>query len=106
KLAIFTVIVLAAIGAYILFFASAATNNCQPENGVKICDVDQVASSNDSVLSLYGEAEALGKKGWGVYYGTAFRAPTSAYDGAVPVHRVFNAKASWHDYVTTTQKSQ
>ena len=106
KFALFTVVVLAAIGAYLLFFAKAATNNCQPENGVQICDVDQTAASNDTVLSTNGEAESLGNQGWGTYFGTAFRAPMSAYDGAVPVTRLFNASATWHEFVTDAQKGQ
>ena len=103
---ILTALVIASIGAYYLFFAKAATNNCQPENGVQICDVDQVGATNDTVLSLNGEAESLGAQGWGTYYGAAFRAPTSAYNGAVPVHRIFNGNNTWHDWVTDTQKNE
>ncbi len=106
KFAIFTVVVLAAIGAYLLFFAKAATNNCQPENGVQICDVDQTAASNDTVLSTNGEAESLAQQGWGTYFGAAFRAPMTAYDGAVPVTRVNNGSATWHEFVTDAQKGQ
>ncbi|MCA9330051.1 hypothetical protein KDA11_05355, partial [Candidatus Saccharibacteria bacterium] len=105
-IAIIIVIALASIGAYLLFFASAATNNCQVENNVQICDVDQTAGSADTVLSLYGEAESLANSGWGIYYGAAFRAPTSAYNGAVPVHRLNNGNASWHEWVTDAQKGQ
>ncbi len=100
------VVIIAAVGAYLLFFASAATNNCQAENGVQICDVDQTAGGADTVLSTAGEAENLGAQGWGTYYGAAFRAPMSAANGAVPIHRVFNAGASYHDFVTDAQKGQ
>lgn len=104
KLMILIVVVIAAIGAYFLFFASAATNNCQSENGVSICDVD-LATSTDTMLSTGGEAESLGQQGW-TYWGAAFRAPTTAYNGAVPVHRVYNGNATYHEFVTDAQKSQ
>lgn len=100
------VVIIAAVGAYLLFFASAATNNCQAEKGVQICDVDQTAGGADSILSTAGEAENLGAQGWGTYYGAAFRAPMSAVNGAVPIHRVFNPGASYHDFVTDAQKGQ
>lgn len=106
KIGIGLVLALVAVGVYFLFFASAATNNCQAENGVQICDVDQTAGGGDSVLSLYGEAESLGNQGWGTYFGTAFRAPTTAYDGAVPVHRFLNPSASWHEFTTDAQLGQ
>lgn len=101
---ILLVAVLAAFGAWRLFFASAATNNCQAENGVSICDVDETGGGGDTVLSTGGEAASLGTQGWGVYYGAAFRAPTKTYQGAVPVHRVYNAQYTWHDWVTDAQK--
>lgn len=103
---IFSIAAVACVGAALFFFANAATNNCQKENKVDICDVDQTAGGSDTVLSTTGEAESLGGQGWGVYYGAAFRAPTTAYNGAVPVHRTFNTGATWHDYVTDTQKSE
>ncbi len=106
KIGIGLVLALVAVGVYFLFFASAATNNCQAENGVQICDVDQTAGGGDSVLSLYGEAESLANQGWGIYYGAAFRAPTSAYDGAVPVHRFLNGAYSWHEFTTDAQLGQ
>lgn len=106
KIGIGLILALVAVGVYFLFFASAATNNCQAENGVQICDVDQTAGGGDSVLSLYGEAESLGNQGWGTYFGTAFRAPTTAYDGAVPVHRFLNPSASWHEFTTDAQLGQ
>ena len=106
RVALLLLAVVIAVGVYMLFFASAATNNCQAENGVQICDVDQTAGTADTVLSLYGEAEVLGGQGWGVYYGAAFRAPTSAYNGAVPVHRLNNGSASWHEFTTDAQRGQ
>lgn len=94
-----------AIGVWLTLFTSAAPNNCQSENGFNICDVDQVAGGSDTVLSISAEAQSLGTQGWGMYYGAAFRAPTAAYNGAVPVHRVLNQGASYHDWVTDDQKS-
>ncbi len=105
KFVVLITILVAAIGAYFLFFASAATNNCQAENGVQICDVDMTGGGGDTVLSVTGEAQSLGSQGWGVYYGADFRAPTSAYNGAVAITRVYNSGATLHDWVTASQKS-
>lgn len=106
KIAFVLLAAIIGVGVYMLFFASAATYNCQVENNVQICDVDQTAGTADTVLSLYGEAEHLANQGWGRYYGAAFRAPTSAYNGAVPVHRLNNGSASWHEFTTDDQKGQ
>lgn len=104
KILIILTVTLAAVGAYFLFFASAATNNCQAENNVQICDINMVGGGSDTILSKDGEAETLGAQGWGWYYGADFRAPTTAYNGAVPVYRVYNAQYTWHDWVTDNQK--
>lgn len=106
KLLIASVVVIAGLGAYLIFFSKAATNNCQPENGIQICDVDQTAGGSDTILSTAGEAETLGGQGWGIYYGAAFRAPMAAMDGAIPVHRLYNPTFTWHEWTTDTQKSQ
>lgn len=105
RIAILLALIVAGVGAYLLFFASAATSNCQPEDGIPICDVDMVGGGSDTVLSVTGEAATLGSKGWGVYYGTNFRAPTSAHKGSVPITRVYNEAVTLHDWVTDTQKS-
>ncbi len=98
-------------GTWLLFFANAASNNCQKQEGdnktfVQICDVDQIASGSDTVLSTDGEATNLAAKGWGIYYGAAFRAPKATYKGAVPITRIYNKDATWHDYLTELQKNQ
>lgn len=98
-----TVIVGLLGGAY-LVFANAHTLNCQKQDNVDICDINQTAGGTDTVLSSGPEAEALGNSGWGWYLGAAFRAPSSAYNGAVPVHRVVNTKYDWHEWVTDAQK--
>lgn len=100
------VLFIGVFGAWRIFFAGAAPNNCQPENGVNICDVDQVAGGSDTVLSVDAEAQILGNQGWGWYYGAAFRAPTQPYNNAVAVHRVYNDKATYHDWVTDAQKRE
>jgi hypothetical protein len=105
KIALLLTVIIAGIGAYFLFFADAATNNCQAIDRVQICDVDMTAGGSDTVLSVTGEAQSLGSKGWGVYYGTDFRAPTTEYSGAVPITRVYNEGATLHDWVTDTQKT-
>ena len=98
------VVALGTFGAWRIFFAGAAPNNCQKENGVDICDVDQTGGNSDTVLSINGEAQTLGGQGWGWYYGAAFRAPKRSYNGAVPIHRVINVQHSWHEWVTDAQK--
>lgn len=108
KIAALLIVVLAAVGVYLLFFAEAATNNCQTgDNNVEVCDVNMVAGDKDTVLSIGPEAEALGNQKWGLYYNTTFRAQKTAGNGAVPIHRVVNPEpgVSLHDWVTDTQKS-
>ncbi len=102
--ALLAIVIVGGIGTYILIFAHAATNNCQAENNVQICDVNMVGGGSDTVLSVNEEAETLSAQGWGLYYGADFRAPTSAYNGAVPVYRVYNSQYTWHDWVTDGQK--
>lgn len=105
KIALLLTILIAGIGAYFLFFADAATNNCQAIDRVQICDVDMTVGSADTILSVTGEAQNLGNQKWGMYFGTDFRAPTTEYNGAVPITRVYNESASLHDWVTDTQKT-
>lgn len=84
----------------------AASENCQKEGTETICDIDQVAGNTDTVLSKSAEAKNLAKSGWGTYYGAAFRAPMHAYKGAVPITRIYNPGATYHDWTTPLQKSQ
>ena len=105
KIAVGALVLAAAIGVYLMFFVGAAPNNCQAENNVQICDVDMTLNSGDVLLSTNGEATVLANQGWGVYYGAVFRAPMQEYNGSVPIHRVINVGASWHDWVTETQKN-
>jgi hypothetical protein len=95
------------LGSYLAFFTQAAPSNCQSDGSVPICDVDQtLLSANgifDTVLSVDAEAKNLSSRG--VYYGPAFRAPTKALNGAVPVYRIYNEKATYHDWVTDSQKA-
>ena len=101
---LFIILVISIIGASILVFSQAAPNNCQTQDGIPICDVDQSAWDQDSVLSRGSEAKSLASRGW-IYYGAAFRAPAHAYKGAVPITRIYNQSATYHDFVTPSQKS-
>lgn len=104
------VIILAAIGAYLVNFSEAAPNNCQYDGQTPICDIDQTLIHNaccDSVLSSDNEAQSLGNNAKGIYYGAAFRAPLhDKYKGAIPVYRVYNSEATYHDYVIERQKNE
>ncbi|MCA9343683.1 MAG: hypothetical protein H6793_03020 [Candidatus Nomurabacteria bacterium] len=97
-------VLIALVGAGYLVFAKAHTLNCQKQDNVDICDVNQTAGGTDTILSVGPEAETLGNSGWGWYLGASFRAPSSAYNGAVPVHRVVNTQYGWHEWVTDAQK--
>lgn len=76
------------------------------QDGVPICDVDQTAGGSDTVPSRDAEPKNLGQNGWGVYYGAAFRAPAHEYKGSVPITRIYNQSATYHDWTTPLQKSQ
>ncbi|MCA9342880.1 hypothetical protein KC950_02620 [Candidatus Saccharibacteria bacterium] len=102
---ILTLVSFASVGAFILVQSQAAPDNCQIQDSVPICDVDQTAGNYDSLLSRGSEPQELAKRGWGVYYGAAFRAPAHEYNGAVPITRIYNAEATYHDFVTPVQKS-
>lgn len=106
KIALGALLLVAAIGAYFVFFVGAAPNNCQIENNVEICDVDMVASGGDTILDTRDGAKLRGDQGWGIYYGATFRAPRSEYNGSVPVYQVDREANTWHEYVTTEQKAQ
>ena len=95
------IVIIAAIGAWRVFISGASPNNCQLEKGVQICDIDQVQGNLDNVLSNGPEAYNLGqdKANWPLYFGTAFRAPTTPLDGAQPVYGVYNGSVTWHDYM-------
>jgi hypothetical protein len=97
-----TVTLLAAFGTWRVFFANAQPNNCQIQDNVKICDVDQAATGEDAVLSVSEEAAALGNAGW-IYYGAAFRAPMGPLYGAKPVFRVARSDISYHDFLFDAQ---
>ncbi|MFO0920430.1 MAG: hypothetical protein U0451_02045, partial [Candidatus Saccharimonadales bacterium] len=101
---IIVVIIVGLLGGAYLVFANAHTLNCQKQDNIDICDINQTAGGTDTILSPGPEAETLGNSGWGWYLGAAFRAPSSAYNGAVPVHRVVNTKYDWHEWVTDAQK--
>ncbi|MEI6716713.1 MAG: hypothetical protein WCK87_03245 [Candidatus Saccharibacteria bacterium] len=103
-LALLFVAVIAGVGAYIIFRANAATNNCQAVGAVQICDVDMALGNDTTVLSTTGWADSLGKAGFW-YFGAVFRAPTTAYAGAVPISAVFNESTTYRDYMTVAQKS-
>jgi len=103
-LALLFVAVVAGVGAYIIYRANAATNNCQLENSVQICDVDMALGNDVTVLSTKGWSESLGQQGFW-YFGAVFRAPTTSLAGAVPVNSVYNASTTYRDYMTTGQKA-
>ena len=103
-LALLFVAVIAGVGAYIIFRANAATNNCQAVGAVQICDVDMALGNEVTVLSTGGWADSLGKAGFW-YFGAVFRAPTTAYAGAVPINAVFREDVTYRDYMTVGQKS-
>jgi hypothetical protein len=144
-LALLFVAVIAGVGAYIIFRANAATNNCQTvnpvaiaatpattpaattkpvpagtdkattpaatpaapandKNAVQVCDVDMALGNDTTVLSTKGWADELGKQGFW-YFGAVFRAPTTAYAGAVPISAVYNESTTYRDYMTVAQKS-
>ena len=132
-LALLFVAVIAGVGAYIIFRANAATNNCQKvssvtnlmipagtdkaatnagtqtkpaddKNAVQVCDVDMALGSDTTVLSTKGWADDLGKQGFW-YFGAVFRAPTTAYAGAVPISAVYNESTTYRDYMTVAQKT-
>lgn len=104
KFILIIIAIIAIIGAILLVFTKAAPNNCQQENGASICDVDAVWGVSDTVMGTGTQAQDLGNQGWGWYMGAVFRAPTTAYQGAIPVHAVSNAQYSWREYVTDAQK--
>jgi hypothetical protein len=58
---ILLIVIIAAIGAWRVFISGASPNNCQPEKGVNICDIDQVQGNLDNVLSNGPEAYNLNK---------------------------------------------
>ena len=107
NISILLIVIIASFGAWRVFLSGASPNNCQPEKGVNICDIDQVQGNVDNILSNGPEAYNLNKNdpgNWPLYFGTAFRAPTNALDGAQPVYRVYNSSASWHDYMLEAGK--
>ena len=103
-LALLFVAVIAGVGAYIIFRANAATNNCAPVGAVQICDVNMALGAEVTVLSTNEWAESLGKAGFW-YFGAVFRAPTTAYAGSVPISAVYTDSATYRDYMTVAQKS-
>ncbi len=103
-LALLFVAVIAGVGAYIIFRANAATNNCAPVDAVQICDVNMALGAETTVLSTNEWAESLGKAGFW-YFGAVFRAPTTAYAGSVPISAVYTESATYRDYMTVAQKS-
>jgi hypothetical protein len=103
-LALLFVAVIAGVGAYIIFRANAATNNCAAVDAVQICDVNMALGNNETALSTNEWSESLGNAGWW-YFGAVFRAPTTAYAGAVPISAVFNESTTYRDYMTVGQKS-
>jgi hypothetical protein len=103
-LALLFIAVIAGVGAYIIFRANAATNNCAPVDAVQICDVDMALGNETTVLSTTGWADSLGKQGFW-YFGAVFRAPTTAYAGSVPISSVYNESTTYRDYMTVAQKS-
>lgn len=103
--ALIFVAIIAGLGSYFVFFSEAAPNNCQNQDGVPICDVDLVSGLTDAVVGIGEEPERLGRDGWGMYFGTAFRAPIKPYKGAVPIYRVYNHKATLHDWLPAGQKA-
>jgi hypothetical protein len=102
NVSIVLIAIIAAFGAWRVFLSGASPNNCQPEKSVNICDIDQVQGNTDNILSNGPEAQDLNKKDpgtWPLYFGTAFRAPSTSLDGAQPVYRVYNNSVTWHDYM-------
>ena len=105
-LALVVVTIIAGVGAYYLFFVKADTPGCQAENGTQICGIFEVNNGEDTIISTEPEARYLKDSGWATqWWGLIFQAPTTAYNGAVPIHRVGNVGATWHDWVTDSQKA-
>lgn len=98
RLAVALVAVTAVVGAYFLFFAQAAPNNCSPVEGGGICDVNQASSPDgaDAVASTNDEVQILSTQhGW-TDWGVPFRAPNFPMNGAKPVHRYYRADITSH----------
>lgn len=93
------VIACASVGAYLLFFAKAAVAGCSQvpgaADGKQICNVTQASTGQDSVISNSSETDGLVAGGWW-NWGTVFRAPNYAKNGALPVHRFLYPDISAH----------
>lgn len=102
KIAAFLVVITAAVGVYFMFFASAAVNNCSAVKGGNVCDINQAQSDQDATWSVGpGVQNLITNSGW-KDLGVPFRAPTFAYNGAVPVTRFFRKDITAHNLVPNT----
>lgn len=97
RFAIVGIVMIAIMGAYIIFKTYANPNSCIGVEGGSICDVDQAIHNDDSVLNTNEEPLTLGNSGTGwIYTGTVFRAPNFPQNGAQPITRFFLASQSKH----------
>lgn len=93
-LSVAIVAVVASIGAYFLFFASAATpTECRAVSGGSICDQNEISNGDDALVSSYSETKNIS---WGMDYGIALSAPNFRMSGAKPVYRFFRPDWSAH----------
>lgn len=96
KVGIFLLIGVALIGGYFVFKSFANPNNCVTVEGGAICDVDQASNYDDSVLNTNEEPFNLGQNQKWAYWGTAFKVPNFAQNGAQPLTRIFYAPLTIH----------
>jgi hypothetical protein len=92
------VLVIAAIGAYLMFFVGAAPNNCSAVDGGGICDVNQASSPDgaDAVASTTDEVQNLSRNAGWTDWGVPFRAPNFPQNGALPVWRFYRNDITAH----------
>ncbi len=102
--ALIFVVLIGAIGTYLIAFSQAKPNNCYALKGadgksVPLCDINQASDGLDSLLAVDAEVQTLvDQKKW-FNWGVAFRAPTKPIDGAKPVHRFYYPSITAHFFV-------
>ena len=98
-------VVIAGIGLYLIFSAKAAGSTCDAVTGGFICNINQAYNRSDSIQDAgSGEVAAKVTAGW-TNWGVAFRAPNFARNGALPVHRFYNATNTSHRLAIETSQT-
>lgn len=96
-LLILPLLVFAALGVKLLFFASASPNNCSYD----VCDVNQGASPGESINAVLGTgtqvSSRVAENGW-QDYGVPFRALKTPRDGAKAVHQFYREDITSTEY--------